>query len=105
MKLSKFVLAGAILALASPVAALAQNASAETAALNAISSDHRAQVQNVLALLETNQIDAGTAAIQIDSILSDSEQQALLDQAAKQHVSDQNDAGVYLSDLVKPPSK
>jgi hypothetical protein len=105
MNLHKLAFAGALLAFASPIAALAQqNNTAETAAINAISSDHQAQVRNVLSLLSTKQIDAGTAAVQIDAVLSDDETKAILAQAAKAH-SDQTDAGAYLASLVAPPSQ
>jgi hypothetical protein len=103
MNIQKLALAGALLALASPVTALAQQntSSVQSAALNDLSSDHRRQVENLLSLLSTKQIDAGTAAVQIDSVLSDSEVKAVLAEATKAH-SDQTDAGMFLAQLAQP---
>lgn len=104
MNLHKLLLAGALLAFASPVAALAQPAqaqsatvTAQTAALNALSSDHQAQVRNILALLHSGQIDKSSAATQIDAVLSDDESKAVLAQAAK--INDgAADAGLFLAE-------
>jgi hypothetical protein len=109
MNFSKIALAGAFLALASPVAALAQtapqnSAALESAALSSLSPDDRAQVQNVLSLLSNKQIDAAGAAAQIDAALSDDEAKSLLAQAKKANI-DAADAGQFIVDLAQPPSK
>jgi hypothetical protein len=110
MNIQKLALAGAVLALASPVAALAQSApqtpaQVKAAALNDLSSSDRRQVENILSLLETNQIDTTTAAAQIDSVLSDSESKAVLAESKKlKDANDPVDAGFFLATLVKPPS-
>lgn len=108
MYVSKIALAGALIALASPVAALAsapQNSAAvQSAALATLNQTDRAQVQNVLGLLSTGQIDAVTAASQIDAVLSDGEVSSILAEAKKANV-DAQDAGQFLVELAKPPSK
>lgn len=101
MKVHKLALIGAVLALASPVYALAQStqltvAQAQSAALNALKPSDRAQVRNILALEQSKQIDAGSAAVQIDSVLSDNEAKAVLAEAAKSN-SKAADAGVFLA--------
>lgn len=109
MKFSKIALACALLMLVSPVVALAQSvpqnsAAIESAALGTLTQDDRAQVQNLLALLATGQIDAGTAVVQIDALLSDSEVKSVLTQA-KMANSDAQDAGQFIVDLAHAPSK
>lgn len=109
MKFSKVALACALLALASPVVALAQGApqnlaAIESAALGTLSQPDRAQVQNLLSLVSVGQLDATTAAVQIDAVLSDSEIKSVLDEAKKAN-SDAQDAGKFLVDLTHPPSK
>jgi hypothetical protein len=109
MYFSKIALAGAFLALASPVAALAQSApqntaAIESAALGTLSQSDRAQVQNILSLLSTSQIDAVTAASQIDAVITDGEAKAVLAEAKKANISAE-DAGDFLVDLAHPPSK
>jgi hypothetical protein len=109
MKFSKLALAGAFLALASPVLALAQgtpqsSAAIESAALGGLSQTDRAQVQNILGLLSVGQMDATTAAVQIDAVLSDSEIKSVLDEAKKAN-SDAQDAGRFLVDLTHSPGK
>jgi hypothetical protein len=109
MYFSKIALACALIALASPVVALAQSApqnpaAIESAALGSLSQSDRAQVQNILGLLSVGQIDAGTAAIQIDAALSDGEAQSVLAEAKKSN-SDANDPGRFLVDLAQPSSK
>jgi hypothetical protein len=108
MYFSKIFLAGAFLALVSPVAALANApqtpAAIESAALNTLSQSDRAQVQNVLGLLSVGQVDAETAVSQIDAVLSDSEAKSVL-AYAKQANSDTQDAGQFLVDLARPSSK
>lgn len=109
MKFSKVALAGALVALASPVVALAQTApqnptAIENAALGSLQSYDRAQVQNVLGLLSSKRIDAATAASQIDAVLSDDEVKSLLAQAKKANV-EADDAGQFLVDLAQAPSK
>ncbi len=109
MNISKIALAGVLLSLASPLAAEAQSASQnssqiENAALANLSYNDRMQVQNVLGLLSVGQIDANTAVLQIDAVLSDSEAQSVLSEAKKAN-SDANDAGQFLVDLAHPTSK
>jgi hypothetical protein len=109
MYFSKIALAGALLALASPVVALAQDApqnsaAIQSAALGSLSPSDRAQVRSVLALLSTNEISAGAAASQIDAVLSDDEVKSVLAQAKKANI-DAQDAGEFLVDLAHPPSK
>jgi hypothetical protein len=109
MRFANIVLAGALLALASPLVALAQavpqdSATVESAALGSLSQNDRAQVQNILALLSTGQIDATTAAVQIDAALSDAEVNSVLAEAKRSN-SDAQDAGTFLVDLAQRPSK
>lgn len=113
MNVRHIAVAGAFFALAAPLAAVAapQNATlspsqAVSAALNDLSSGDRTQVRNILSLLQNGQIDAGSAAAQIDAVLSTDESKAVLGEAAKvAGQSDEADAGVALATLVKPPSK
>lgn len=109
MNISKITLAGVLLALASPVAALAQStpqnsAATESAILGSLSDTDRAQVQNILALLSTGQMEPSTAAVQIDAALSDSEMKSVLAEAKKAN-SDAEDAGQFLVELVHPAGK
>ena len=107
MYFSKILLAGAFLALASPVAVLAntsQSPATESAALNRLSQSDRAQVQNVLGLLSVGQVDAGTAVAQIDAVLSDNEVKSVLAYAKEANI-DAQDAGQFLVDLARPSSK
>jgi hypothetical protein len=109
MYLSKIYLAGALLAFATPVAALAQSApqnaaAIQSAALSGLSQTDRAQVQNILGLLNVGQMDATTAAVQIDAALSDSETQSVLAQAKKANI-DTQDPGQFLVDLAHPATK
>lgn len=109
MNISKITLAGVLLALASPVAALAQSApqnsaAIESAALGSLSYTDRRQVQNILGLLSVGQMDATSAAVQIDAVLSDSEVKSVLAEAKKAN-SDTEDAGQFLVDLAHPASK
>lgn len=109
MNLSKFALAGALLALASPLNVLAQSApqnssAIQGAALATLSQNDRAQVQNILGLLSTGQISAVTAASQIDGVLSDGEVKSVLAVAKKANV-DATDAGQFIVDLAQPASK
>lgn len=103
-------LAGALAALASPLAALAQMAppppngphgpppemraqfeaartQARTAAMNALSADHRGKVQAILAQVQAGSLDPRSAATQIDGILSPSESAAVLAQMQTMHES------------------
>jgi hypothetical protein len=109
MKVLKITLAGVLLALASPVVALAQSApqnsaAIESAALGSLSDTDRAQVRNILALLSTGQMEASTAVVQIDAVLSDSEVKSVLAEAKKAN-SDVEDAGQFIVDLEHPVSK
>ena len=109
MYFSKIALAGALLALASPVAALAQSApqnpaAIQNAALETLSQTDRGQVRNILGLLSTGQIDATTAASQIDAVLTDSEIASVL-VIAKNANNGLQDAGDFLVSLAQPPSK
>ena len=109
MNITKLTFAGALLALATPVAALAQMApqnpaAIQSAALGTLSQDDRAQVQNILALLSTGQMEASTAVIQIDSVLSESEMKSVIAQAKKAN-SHAEDAGQFLVDLAHPTGK
>lgn len=109
MNISKITLAGVLLALASPVGALAQtvpqnSAAIESAALGSLSPTDRAQVQNILALLATGQMGASTAAVQIDAALSDSEVKSVLAEAKKAN-NDTADAGQFIVELASPTNK
>jgi hypothetical protein len=109
MTFSKVALAGALFALATPVVALAQNVpqnapALENAALSSLTPYDRSQVQNLLALLSSKQIDAGTAAVQIDGVLSEDEVKSLVAQAKKANV-DTDDAGTFIVDLAQASSK
>ena len=109
MNLSKIALAGALLALASPLTVLAQSTSQNTAAVQSaalatLSQDDRSQVQNILSLLSTGQISAVTAASQIDGVLSDGEAKSVLAVAKKANI-DATDAGQFIVDLAHPPTK
>jgi hypothetical protein len=104
MNLHKLLLAGVLFAFAAPVAALAQSTStqsatvtAQTAALNALTSEHQTQVRNILSLLHSGQMDKSSAAVQIDAVLSDDESKAVLAEAAKIQ-DDATDAGVFLAE-------
>ena len=103
MNVHKIALAGALLAFATPAAAFAQStpqaAPSLTAVLNTLTSTDRAQVRNVLALLQTKQVDKETAATQIDSFLTDSESKAVLALAPKD--ANQSDAGEYIVTLAQ----
>lgn len=109
MNISKIAVTALVLALASPLVALAesppQNASAvESAALGRLSQSDRAQVQNVLGLLSVGQLGASTAVLQIDAVLSDSEAKSVLAEAKKVNL-DAEDAGQFLVDLAHPANK
>lgn len=103
MNVHKIALACALFAFATPVAAFAQ-ATPQTApatlssVLDTLPRNDRAQVQNVLALLQTKQIDKETAATQIDSFLTDSETKAVLALAKD---GNQSDAGEYIVTLAQ----
>lgn len=106
MSISKVGVIAVIFALASPVVALAQsspeNSSAiESTALGALSYGDRAQVQNVLGLLSVGQIEASTAVLQIDAVLSEREVKSVLAEAKKANI-DAEDAGQFLVDLAHP---
>jgi hypothetical protein len=113
MNLRNIIVAGAVLALASPVAALAQSpstltpAQAKDAVLGRLSSYDRTQVVNILGLLQGGQIDRQTAAVQIDGVLSDADTKTVLSVAGKvpSLSDDAQDAGAFLVDLEQPPSK
>ncbi len=106
MNIQKVFLAGAVFAFAAPAAVFAQDAStqvsaqalaqAQAAALNDLTPEHRGEVKNILALEQSKQLDKGSAAVQIDAVLSDDETKAVLAEAAKVH-SDASDAGVFLA--------
>lgn len=103
--LRNVLLAGVVMALVSPVAALAQAAppdgppqgpppemraqfeqardQAKTAAMNDLSADHRAKVQAIIAQVQSGSLDPRDAGTQIDGILSPSESQAVLGEAQK----------------------
>jgi uncharacterized membrane protein YvbJ len=104
MNVHKLALACAVLALASPVAVLAdtapQTAPATTlsSVLNTLTSSDRAQVQSILALLHSNQMNKESAATQIDSFLTDDESKAVL---ALSKDSTQTDAGEYIVTLAQ----
>lgn len=109
MSISKITVAALLFALSFPVVALAQsdsqNASAiESAALASLPKTDRAQVQNILGLLSTGQIEASTAVIQIDAVLSDDDVKAVLAEAKKAN-RDADDAGQFLVDLAQPMTK
>lgn len=106
MNFSKTAFTGAVLAFAFPVVALAQgmpqnSAAIESATLGSLSQSDRAQVQGILGLLSTGQIDAGTAAVQIDAVLSDDEVNSVLSEARKAN-SKALDAGQFIVDLAQP---
>jgi hypothetical protein len=113
MNLRNIIVAGALVALASPVAALAQSpstltpAQAKDAALSQLTSYDRSQVTNILGLLQGGQITRETAAVQIDGVLSDSEAKAVTDVASKvpSLSNDAADAGQFFVDAAQPPSK
>ncbi|HEY9179297.1 MAG TPA: hypothetical protein VIO32_01180 [Candidatus Baltobacteraceae bacterium] len=104
MNVHKIALAGALLAFATPLAALAQSAPQAaptlTTVLNTLSQNDRAQVRNILALLESKQLDSETAATQIDSFLTDNESKSVLALAPKD--ANQSDAGEYIVTLAQP---
>ena len=109
MSISKLGVIAVILALASPVVALAQsspqNSSAiESSALGTLSYTDRAQVLNVLGLLSVGQMEASTAVLQIDAVLSDGEVKSVLAEAKKANI-DAEDAGQFLVDLAHSPNK
>lgn len=104
MVLRRFLLAGVMAALASPLAALAQTPPAppfggpspemraqfekiraqyQTAVLNDLSADHRAKVQAIFAQVQSGSLDRRDAATQIDGILTPSESQAVLAEGQK----------------------
>ena len=104
MNVQKIALAGAMLALTTPVAAFAQTtpqtAPTLTAVLNTLTQNDRAQVRNILALLTSKQMDSETAATQIDSFLTDDESKTVLALAPKD--ANQTDAGEYIVTLAQP---
>lgn len=105
MNVHKIALACALVAFASPVAVFAQATPQAAPAtlssvLNTLPRNDRAQVQNVLALLQTKQINAETAATQIDSFLTDQESKDVLALAPKD--GNQADAGEYIVTLAQP---
>ena len=109
MDITKLTLAGALFALVSPVGALAQSApqnpsAIQSAALGTLSQSDRAQVQNILGLLSSSQMEPSTAVIQIDAVLSDSEVKSVIALAKKAN-SDAEDAGQFLVDLAHPTAK
>jgi hypothetical protein len=112
MNLRNIIVAGAVLALASPVAALAQGSTltpsqAQAQAYSNLTTYDRSQVVNILGLLQGGQIDRATAAVQIDGVLSDSESKAIaaLANQVPSLANDASDAGQFLVDLAQPPSK
>ena len=109
MNIAKVALAASLFALGTPLAAQAQSvpanyAAIQSAALGTLSPDSRFQVRNILGFFTSGQLDANTAAAQIDAVLSESEAKSVLEQAKKANITAE-DPGQFLVGLARPPGK